>query len=96
MKFSNIKIIKWLIGLPMKTKIISAGVAGTIVVGSGVGIGIAVNNSKEPIKLVFSSRTTNLISDISNTSFSIEAEGSAIFEATANTTLTVERKEGNF
>ena len=42
MKFSDIKIIKWLIGLPMKTKIISAVVAGTMVVGSGVGIGIAV------------------------------------------------------
>ena len=48
MKFSDIKIIKWLIGLPMKTKIISAVVAGTIAVGSGVGIGIAVNNSNEP------------------------------------------------
>ena len=48
MKFSDIKIIKWLIGLPMKTKIISAIVAGTIAVGSGVGIGIAVNNSNEP------------------------------------------------
>ena len=42
------KIINWLTGLSLKTKIISAAVAGTMVVGSGVGIGIAVNNAKEP------------------------------------------------
>ena len=48
MKFSDIKIIKWLIGLPMKTKIISAVVAGTIAVGSGIGIGIAASKPDEP------------------------------------------------
>ena len=47
MKFLDWKPIKWFLGLPMKTRIISAAVAGTMVVGSGVGIGvgIAVNNN---------------------------------------------------
>ena len=42
MKFLDWKPIKWFIGLPMKTRIISAVVAGTVVVGSGVGVGVGV------------------------------------------------------
>ena len=42
MKFLDWKPIKWFIGLPMKTRIISAVVAGTVVVGTGVGVGVGV------------------------------------------------------
>ena len=56
----------------------------------------AINNSQEPIEFVFSSKTTNLISDICSTSFTLEAESSSIFEAKESTTLTVNGKEGNF
>ena len=48
MKFSELKFIKWLIGLPVKTKVVSAVVAGTMVVGSGIGIGIAASKPNEP------------------------------------------------
>ena len=39
------KLVKWLTGLPLKRKVISLVVAGTIVVGSSMGIAINANSN---------------------------------------------------
>ena len=43
------KIINWLAGLSVKTKILSVVVAGGVVVGSGVGVGMVLNKDNNSV-----------------------------------------------
>ena len=75
--------IQWLVELPVKTKIVSAVVAGTVVIGSSVGIGMTVS------KLNKSKHTHSYTQQIT-TQATCEGKGVITFTCSCNHTYTEE------